>query len=181
MKCDVCKIRDAVVFVRQVTAHSTVELHLCPECAKAKGIAPNGNQLEMSLSGILSGLLDNQKNLTSQESNKVCSVCGLSLQEIRKQKKVGCAECYSNFKNEISDLLESEGIAGPYTGSMPNRLTHFKSVLTDRMMLQKKLEEAIATEDYERAALFRDRLKVLEKTGIELADPDILKEGGASE
>ena len=40
------------------------------------------------------------------------------------------------------------------------------SALTDRIWLRTKLEESVANEDYEKAALYRDRLKALEKCAV---------------
>lgn len=49
---------------------------------------------------------------------------------------------------------------------MPNYVKGFRSVLTDRILLQSKLEESIEKEDYEKAAVYRDYLKALEKTSV---------------
>lgn len=163
MKCDICGIKEAILFVRQVSSKNTVELHLCAECAKERGVSTNNEKIEMSLGNLLSGLLDKQ-NLPVK--NKVCEVCGQSLTDILKYKKAGCPECYTTFTAEISDAMQKEGIEGPYTGSMPNQLLHFRSPISDRLILQNKLDDAIAREDYEKAAVYRDRLRVIEKSGI---------------
>ena len=46
---------------------------------------------------------------------------------------------------------------------MPARLASFHSVLNDRIALQNKLNDAVAHEDYEKAAMYRDYLHALEK------------------
>ena len=66
----------------------------------------------------------------------------------------------------VRDILSKQGIKGPYKGVMPNRLSTFRSVLTDRIALQAKLEESIKNEDYEKAAIYRDYLKALEKSPV---------------
>ena len=38
MKCDICQINDAVVFLQEVRGNQKKELHLCLECANKKGI-----------------------------------------------------------------------------------------------------------------------------------------------
>ena len=55
---------------------------------------------------------------------------------------------------------------GRYTGTMPNRLRNFRSVLNDRIVLRTKLEESLKKEEYEKAALYRDYLRALEKTHV---------------
>ena len=49
---------------------------------------------------------------------------------------------------------------------MPKRLDTFRSVLTDRIALQGKLEESLKNEDYEKAAVYRDYLRALEKSPV---------------
>ena len=102
----------------------------------------------------------------SEADKKVCPVCGTKLALIKSSKKAGCPECYSIFKNEIRELLEKEGIKGSYSGKMPKRLATFRSVLTDRIALQGKLEESLKNEDYEKAAVYRDYLRALEKSPV---------------
>ena len=163
MKCDICGIRNAVLFVQQVSANRTVELHLCAECAKERGINVAGQNVEVAFNNLLSGLLQNPE-LSNQiaQSSSACPVCGRTLADLRRMKSAGCPECYTVFKSEIFSILKSHGIEGTYHGELPKKLAHFRSILTDRMMYQEKLAEAVAVEDYEKAAVYRDRLKALE-------------------
>lgn len=173
MKCDICGIRNAVLFVQQVSATRTVELHLCVECAKERGINVAGKNVEVAFNNLLSGLLQNSElaNQISQPSSS-CPVCGKTLADLRRTKTAGCPECYTVFKSEIFSILKSHGIEGTYHGGLPKKLAHFRSVLTDRMMYQEKLAEAVAVEDYEKAAVYRDRLKALETRSAQPYDPE---------
>lgn len=92
---------------------------------------------------------------------KVCGVCGCTFDMIAKSQNIGCSECYYTFADEFRDTLREFGIEGNYKGSLPKRLKGYRSNLVDRMTMQIKLEEAIAAEEYEKAALYRDYLKVL--------------------
>ena len=49
---------------------------------------------------------------------------------------------------------------------MPARLSTIHSVLNDRVILQNKLNDALSREDYEKAAMYRDYLKALEKQSV---------------
>ncbi|NLM01557.1 MAG: DNA helicase UvrBC [Treponema sp.] len=177
MKCDDCKNNEAIILFRQINGNKTLEFYLCEQCAKLRSFTKTDNQNDLSLKNLLHGLMN-------VEGNKVCSVCSTSLQSIQKYKKVGCSECYEAFKEDIKKIMQNEGIEGPYIGSLPKKILHFKSNLTDRNILRTKLEQAVANEDYEKAATYRDRLKFLENPPIEcdditeIADPDILMEGG---
>lgn len=160
MMCDLCGARNAVIVVQQVSNKGKQELHLCLKCAKEQGIFTGGGKLELSLSGLFESLQ------SAKQPDRLCPVCGRGLADIKKTNRVGCPECYGIFSAEIKDILKKQDITGPYTGSMPERLANFRSVLTDRMMLRTKLEESIASENYEKAALYRDRLKALERCPV---------------
>ena len=98
---------------------------------------------------------------------KICAVCGCSFDEIAKSQNIGCSECYYTFEKEFRETLKQYGIQGEYKGSLPKRLKGYRSTLVDRMTMQIKLEEALAAEEYEKAALYRDYLKVLNQgTGV---------------
>lgn len=92
---------------------------------------------------------------------KCCCGCGSTYEDIRKSQNIGCAECYYTFAEEFRDSLKKHGIKETYRGSLPKRLKGYNSTLVDKMTMQIKLEEALQAEEYEKAALYRDYLRVL--------------------
>ena len=96
---------------------------------------------------------------------KICKICGSSFDQIVKSQNIGCSECYYTFAEEFRGTLKQFGIEGEYKGTLPKRLKGYRSTLVDRMTMQIKLDEAIAAEEYEKAALYRDYLKVLNHDG----------------
>lgn len=161
MICDFCNDKIAFFFIELHGPVNKQKLNLCRECAAKLGVS----QDPKAISSIFADLAELSKKLDAKNS-KMCPVCGTSLLNIRKTKSVGCPECYSIFKDEIRQILCTQGVSGPYTGSMPHRLANFRSVLNDRIVLQTKLEESLKREDYEKAAVYRDYLKALEKTPV---------------
>lgn len=92
---------------------------------------------------------------------KTCSVCGSTLDDIVKAESIGCPECYYTFEDEFKNALKHFNVDSEYRGSLPKRLKGYRSVLVDKMTMQIKLDEAVEAEEYEKAALYRDYLKVL--------------------
>lgn len=166
MLCDFCHERDAVIFLEQVSGSGQKrKINMCVECAIQRGISPDPKSIESSIGDLFKELSDITRRVQA-ENSRMCPVCGINVGEIRKTGHVGCPECYAIFKNDIRRYLSSKGIKGSYTGSMPARLATVRSVLTDRVVLQNKLNDAVANEDYEKAAMYRDYLKALEKTPV---------------
>jgi protein arginine kinase activator len=159
MKCDICGERPAVIFVQQVSKDASIELHLCEECARARGFSTTDSKIDISLGSIFSGILENQ----AREGQKTvtCPACGVSLQEIRKRHRTGCAECYTHFRGEIVSILRSEGVTLSWSGNLPAQSASIEPVKADPSYLRHELQLAIENENYELAAYYRDRLKAL--------------------
>ena len=166
MLCDFCHEQDAVIFLEQTNIKGLKRrINMCRDCALARGISSDPKSLENSIGELFKELSDISRKLESDNS-RMCPVCGTSISKIKKTGLAGCPECYSVFKGDIKKMLSDKGIAATYCGSMPHRLASVHSVLTDRIMLQNKLNAAVANEDYEKAAMYRDYLKALEKNPV---------------
>ncbi len=172
MLCDLCGKNEAVLFIEQANENNKRKLSICFECAKAHGISPDSVSIGKSLSNLFDTILGAIAPSQNPDKTKLCPVCGISLLEIKNTKKVGCPECYSIFKDDISTLFKNIGVTSAYTGTMPKRLKNFHSVLNDRIVLQSKLEESIKNEDYEKAAIYRDYIRALEKTPVSGGEDD---------
>ncbi len=98
---------------------------------------------------------------------KVCPVCGMTFDDIVKSQKIGCAECYYTFEEEFRQTFKAHGIKGEYKGSLPKHIKGYKSNLVSRVEMTLKLEEAVAAEEYEKAALYRDYLRALSHKKVE--------------
>ncbi len=171
MLCSLCHENEACIFVEQTNAAAPrKKMCLCVDCARQFGISPNTRTMNKSLTALFDAFMkvskadDVYKN--SPDSKKLCPVCGSSLLSIKKTRKVGCPECYEIFKDDINDIFKNIGVTTSYTGSMPKRIRNFSSVLTTRVAIQGKLEESLKKEDYEKAAIYRDYLKALEKSPV---------------
>jgi protein arginine kinase activator len=167
MKCDICKKREAVIFLQQVEPRK--EIHLCFECANERGLHVDNERVELPFSALPALLSDLLPQKQPQPMEKTCPVCAHTLSQIQKTHTVGCPECYTFFAAEIKALQKKAGIEGSWTGTLPRRLGRLKSTLSDRVLLQTKLDESLAHEDYEKAAIYRDRLRMLEKASAAAA------------
>ncbi|HZK20072.1 MAG TPA: DNA helicase UvrBC [Treponemataceae bacterium] len=153
MLCDICGRREAVLFVTQSQNGEKKEIHLCAKCAKERGLNAEGALLAKSLGALVKELGRPKKN---------CYACTHKLETIMKTGNIGCPECYIAFKDEITEMFLKKNRDLPYTGSMPKKLHHFRSVMTDRIAIQNKLADSVKNENYEKAAMYRDFLKVLD-------------------
>jgi protein arginine kinase activator len=92
-----------------------------------------------------------------------CPVCGVTIEEFRQVGRLGCPHDYEVFRDELRPLLESVHGALRHLGKVPRRLPADTRRQTELIKLRQEMQQAIAVEDYERAAKLRDRIDTLEK------------------
>lgn len=144
--------------------NEVVELHLCEKCAAERGISGGGDKIELSLSQLLTGLVDTGTSGKSEKPADRCPNCGLTLADFRKDGQLGCSECYTAFKREIEVFLQNTSGTTRHKGKYPGRLVAYKTLLIDREQLKDELKAAVTKEDYEKAAAIRDKIKKIEQT-----------------
>jgi protein arginine kinase activator len=83
-----------------------------------------------------------------------CPSCGYTIMDIIQTSKLGCVICYQHFKEEITPVLHQFHKNIKHTGKVPKTTLNLHE-------LEGKLQNAIKTEDYEKAAQIRDEIKKL--------------------
>lgn len=163
-KCELCGKNDAVIHVQQIMGSEIIDLHLCSYCANDRGITLEEDSFDLSISELLTGLLNITSEVKSNIEKKSCSRCGLTYKEFKKDGKLGCPECARAFRGEIYTILENIAGTHQHSGRYPAKLKEFKRLLIDKEQIKQKMQEAIQNEDYESAAVLRDKIHDLEKT-----------------
>ena len=160
-KCQICGKR-ASMFLTQIVNGQVSELALCEACARAKGLfdpqsltfaekffpeefKQRVDKLVRELTGAESPAP--QPPVMSDLSS--CPVCGFSVEDYRRTGHLGCPDCYAVFARELNPDAEQE--AEPAD----------EAPAVTRARLQKEMQQAVAREDYERAALLRDQINAL--------------------
>ena len=158
-KCDKCE-KPATIHLTEIINGSKTEKHLCENCAATEGITIKANNIPISQ------LLEDfvlQAEPGEGISDLSCDVCGTTFGEFRNHGLLGCPNDYEAFSSALTPLLERahEG-ASQHVGKVPHRAGSDQKKQTSILRLRAQLKGAIATEDYERAAMLRDQIKELE-------------------
>ncbi len=179
MKCEKCNNNEATIHLTEIVKNVKTELHLCEQCARRAGVSSKVSNFSLTLHDMLSFIdLEEMKHDTSNVS---CRHCGYSFSEYKKSGMLGCPCCYLEMGTHLLPSLKSLYDSEFHTGSTPS---HFiepngnknmflapqsgNPEMTDETShiseLQKKLDAAVSREQYEEAALIRDRIRELEKS-----------------
>ena len=159
MLCCICKEKNATVHLTQITGEKMQKVDLCEECAKTKGV---NDQTGFSLADLLLGLGASQELEQSPGGAEAkCPQCGFTHADFKKSGRLGCSECYVTFSDGLGGLLKTMHKGTRHVGKVPESLRTRRDLSNQLTALQKKLNKAIETEDFEQAALLRDQIKQL--------------------
>jgi len=172
MICEICKKNDATVHLTEIINDQTTELHICEECAKAKGTQM---QQHFGIADFLSGLVDIPSG-TAKEKDRIglkCESCGMSYVNFKKLGRFGCENCYESFKRALYPLLKKIHGTTRHAGKEPKVMTSptkrvgkkpiKEKTETEKLdELKKRLDKAVKLEEFEEAAILRDKIRALE-------------------
>ena len=158
--CESCGAHPATVHYRETVNGVTTRRYLCADCARKEGIGTAGVFSEEWMKPFS---LFAPKTVGQKES-EACPVCKTSLSRIRREGKFGCAACYDAFASRL-DMTPFVG--GGYRGGrlgtpeVPKAKPVEKPVEKRDEVSQwkKELQEAVKAENYELAAILRDRIR----------------------
>jgi protein arginine kinase activator len=185
MLCERCKIREANIQYTEVVNGVKKEHHFCAQCAKEMdfGVYAAIFDGEFPIGKLLSGLLGIEDD--NQGPDKLhqiaCPTCGTTYDAFVRDSRFGCADCYSVFGPLMEDSIKQLQGSLLHTGKSPvnqnieslsesvgkTRGKSIKDETSDEEKelseLDSRLKEALRFEDYETAAVCRDRIIELRK------------------
>lgn len=161
--CERCKKAKATFHLTNIErSGAKIERHLCDKCAGEEGLLQS-KQTMVDLNQILESFVASSKEGRIDLSTLVCENCGISYVDFRNQSLLGCAHDYEAFREPLLRLLErTHDGARQHTGKVPRSSGAAHRPQHDLRRLRRQLDDAIAAEDYERAAELRDRIRELE-------------------
>ena len=158
MFCDVCKSKEATVFLTQIVEGKMQKVNLCEGCSKEKGVNdPTG----FALADLLLGLGAAQE-IEKNPAGARCPVCGFSQADFKKTGRLGCSACYDAFAEGLSGMLKNMHRGSVHTGKVPAKLVASRRRNRELTVLQASLEKAVKEEHFEEAAMLRDKIRILE-------------------
>jgi protein arginine kinase activator len=156
MQCSICKEKPATVHYSQIVGDKMQKLDLCEDCAKAKGV----NDPAGFMADLMFGLGAAQEIEQAAGGTELkCQRCGFTQADFKKSGRLGCPECYKTFSEGLSGLLKTMHKGTRHVGKAPETM-RAASENADRLRtLQKKLQKAVDSENFEEAAQLRDEIK----------------------
>lgn len=160
MKCDECKKNEATYHSRTNVNGRVSEVHLCQNCLEKSNYNPFSvfthslfDTSDYIFPDFMSKRLDN---------SAVCKKCGTTLSQILNLGKIGCSECYHEFKDNIMYAISSLNYGDKHIGKKIEDKSLQKTDTQKKIdALTKKLKKLVSEEKYEEAAIIKKEIDSL--------------------
>lgn len=161
MTCEKCKKSPATFHLTAIEGGQKREAHLCEDCARKSGVM--NVKFNFSINELLETLEPPPTKAQAAKTPQVrCPECGITYSEFKAKARLGCANDYQVFKGELLRLLEKVHGATTHVGKTPSTADVQVQKEHELMRLKRELEGVVKTEDFEKAAQIRDRIRTLE-------------------
>ena len=171
MICKRCGKNKAEIYYKQTVNGHTEEYALCSKCAEEM-------QKEGSINIKMPSLFDDfdfgfdslnelfginyDKKRPQIAEKKRCTLCSSTFDDLVKSGKVGCAECYKVFSDELKRSVEGIHGKAKYMGRRPKKYKEKETKEEKINTLKAELKNAIDAQEFEKAATLRDEIRALE-------------------
>jgi len=162
MLCEKCKKNTATIFYQQIINGEKREYHICEECAANM---QNGVSFDTIFKGFLDSFISMGTTGYTKHNAFFCPTCKLSFEDFRQTGKVGCADCYNAFKEQLIPVLKNIQGSVRHSGKLPKKAGAELSTKRELENLKSRLKKAVEKEEYEEAAKLRDKIRNLEGGG----------------
>ena len=167
MLCDDCHKNEASIHIAQISAEGRLEKNLCGGCAARYGDFTSRPETEdVTVHDFLKGIFGKPPSEAAAVSapNLICSNCGMTYQDFVKAGKIGCGVCYTTFRKYLTPLLTRIHGASVHSGKIPRRSGGELVLRHEIALFKDRLKAAVHNEEYEKAAQYRDKIRLLEKS-----------------
>ncbi len=177
MLCDNCKRNEATIIIKEIHHGSAVSMNLCADCARKKEQQGELGSLGFNLAEVLfdigkltsalkPGASAPEMEVPQEVAEAVCPHCGWTAEKLRANDgQLGCPECYRTFAPLVEGAVARIQRGLVHMGKRPagDGAGGALALRVELERLQRELPELIKREEYEAAAVSRDRIAALKR------------------
>lgn len=172
MICENCKQRPATVTVTHTKNGEEYAEHYCNVCSEEIGYSKETTEATQSMSiaqifsswfGVPDWSTDAPLSTNSSQSASQCQSCNMTYEQFLQQGKFNCPHCYDAFSEQLPQIFKRiHNGATKHIGKVPSGLKESYQLKKEIENLRQKMKEAIQEENFEDAAILRDKIYSLQ-------------------
>ena len=155
-QCSGCNKKTTIHFT-QIINNKVYKLDMCEDCPLKKEVIDPGN---FSLTDIFKA--EQESSLKQDHNDAMCETCGMTQVEFEKRGRLGCPDCYTYFKPAIRTIAKDMHYGTTHKGKCPHLAMERIGLNQQATQMKEDLEKAIEVEDFEQAAILRDKIIEIE-------------------
>ena len=159
-KCSNCQ-KEATIHLTQVVGGKANKISMCATCPFAE-VAKSGGTFDL-MGQVSPNKTDKKVLIATFGEGGSCPSCGLTSKDFKKTGRLGCSHCYEAFSDKLEPLMAKLHKGIEHAGKSPEVIEE-RVPEPDIDELREKMQKAVDLEEYEEAAVLRDRIKELEKS-----------------
>ncbi len=174
MLCQHCGKNEAAIQLTKIIKGKKTVVKVCLACAKKEGYEDSLSAETIPVSSFLGSIMpEGSQSDTEKLPGLKCPECGLTYSEFRKKGQLGCASCYQTFFDHLKDLLRRIHGSNEHVGKLP-RSSRDKFIARRKLnKLQQQMKMAVKSEDFEQAAILRDKIQRLQHLEKKIAGEEV--------
>ena len=163
--CEECGVNEACYTISVMMGGQITQRRLCADCMAKMNMNLAAGNVTHLLSAIMSAITGGEDAeaapVVEPQEDVVCQKCSTTLMQFTKSGKLGCPHCYTAFREQLTPMLQQIHGRVQHAGRKPieDEAAQRRRDVYDR--LTRQLEQAVAREDFESAAILRDQLRKL--------------------
>ncbi len=163
--CEECGVNEACYTISVMMNGAVTQRHLCADCMAKMNMNLSAGNIKHLLGAIMAAITGGSEEAETPaippEKDVVCERCGTWLSAFTQSGRLGCPSCYQAFREQLTPMLQQIHGRVQHAGRKPldTEAAQRRRALYDR--LSRQLEQAVAIEDFESAAVLRDQLRHL--------------------
>ena len=175
MLCQNCNQKEATTHIKRVVNGEAEEHHLCSECAKKLGYDHFLDDFSLSIPNFFSSFFHDTMPALKGAGAEHCGTCGSSFEDIVRSGMVGCADCYDKFFDRLLPSIQRIHGRARHAGKTPHYTVEPdekgaekaaeapKAQTAEQQIaaLEAEMQKAIESQNFEQAAVLRDKIKEL--------------------
>ncbi len=174
MLCDHCKKKEATIHIKEVHGGKSVVFNFCADCAREKEESGELGSLGFNLAEMLFNLgklkamgeegagtpAAPAEAAEAAANSPRCPGCGWSWKQISEAGRLGCPDCYRVFAPMVADAIGRMQRGPVHLGKRPASTggENRAALQFELDRLREELDAHIKREEYEDAAVCRDRI-----------------------
>lgn len=164
MLCSLCGKKESTVEFEGLINGKAVKFYLCDDCMKGIDIESALSRTHFSAEDFLAALSESMEKPVGQEQpGDHCPACGMSFEEFSRTNSPGCPQCRRAFSSRLKPLLRKANASNKEAAIRSAAAAVQESRTKELEILQIELKKAVKLEEYEQAAVLRDKIKEMEK------------------